>query len=105
MLRILCVPTKYHGENTDPEPRTLQKASSFRNLSSNEVRYKFREREKVKITFPAKPEANPTFDRDFVEVERYILRYAQSCSFHDGVVDDVVRYFSKLYKKLFISKR
>ena len=46
MLRILCVPTKYHRESTNTKSRTTQKAPSFRNLSSNEVRYKFREREK-----------------------------------------------------------
>ena len=63
-------PTVYHGENANLNSRTRQRASSFRNLSSNGVRYKFREREKVKITFPAKPEANLIFDRDFVEVER-----------------------------------
>ncbi len=56
-----------------PQNSHKPKSSSFRNLSSNEVRYKFREREKVKITFPAKPEANLIFDRDFVEVERNIL--------------------------------
>mgnify|MGYP004468367137 CR=1 FL=1 len=41
------------------EPRTSHspRSSSFRNLSSNEVRYKFREREKVKITFPTKSDA------------------------------------------------
>ena len=33
------------------------KTSSFRNLSSNEVRCKFREREKVRITFPTKSDA------------------------------------------------
>ena len=35
-----------------PQFKHCPKSSSFRNLSSNEVRYKFREREKVKITVP-----------------------------------------------------
>ena len=74
------LPPIHQGESVTPKLRTFPKASSFRNLSSNEVRCKFREREKVKITFPTKPEAERIFDRDFVEVERYILRCARSAS-------------------------
>ena len=37
-----------------PQNSHFPRSSSFRNLSSNEVRYKFREREKVKITVPHK---------------------------------------------------
>ncbi len=86
-----------------PQNSHKPKSSSFRNLSSNEVRYKFREREKVKITFPTKSDANPTFDRDLVEVERYILRYARSASSKSAtcVYGRRLRYFLKITSKTF----
>ena len=62
-----------------PQNSHFPRSSSFRNLSSNEVRYKFREREKVEITFPTKHDAKLIFDRDLVEVERNVQRFARSC--------------------------
>ena len=87
------LPPLHHGENANLKPRTFPRASSFRNLSSNEVRYKFREREKVEITVPTKSDAKHTFDGVLDDVERNILRYARSSSIHDGGVayDAVVR--------------
>ncbi len=91
-------------KNANPQVSHSPKSSSFRNLSSNGVRYKFREREKVKSSVPTKSDAKKIttrrlriwrrvavlsrirtapklpFDRDLVEVERNILRYARSCS-------------------------
>ena len=63
-----------------PRASHRPKSQSFRNLSSNEVRFKFREREKVEIIVPTKPEANLTFDGGLADVELYILRYARSAS-------------------------
>ena len=44
-------PPIHHGENANLKLRTFQKAPSFRNLSSNGVRYKFRERYKPQLQF------------------------------------------------------
>ncbi len=76
-----------------PQFTYTPKSPSFRNLSSNGVRYKFREREKVEITVPTKSDAKHTFDGVLDDVERNILRYARSSSIHDGGVayDAVVR--------------
>ena len=94
-------PPIHHGENANLKPRTFPRASSFRNLSSNEVRYKFREREKVKITVPIESDVKPTFDRDFVEVERYFLRYynlfpckAKVCTLNEVLRFEVFWFFS-----------
>ena len=86
-----------------PQNSHKPKSSSFRNLSSNEVRYKFREREKVEITVPTKSDANPTFDRDIVEVERYVQRLAQSASSKSAtcVYGRRLRYYLQITSKPF----
>ena len=56
LSRKLDFPRIPHKQ-AQPQFTHSPKSSSFRNLSSNEVRYKFREREKVKITFPTKSDA------------------------------------------------
>ena len=91
--RIKTFSRVLYGKNANLNSHTRQKAPSFRNLSSNEVRYKFREREKVEITVPTKSDAKHTFDGVLDDVERNILRYARSSSIHDGGVayDAVVR--------------
>ena len=42
--------TKFPMENANSRASHFPKSSSFRNLSSNEVRYKFREREKFGLS-------------------------------------------------------
>ena len=49
--------TEFPMSKRKPQFKHCPKSSSFRNLSSNEVRCKFREREKVEITVPTKPDA------------------------------------------------
>ena len=72
-------PPIHQGESVNPKLRTLQKAHLRRILLSSRARRKIGERCFLQITFPTKPDAKHIFDRDLVEVERNIQRFARSC--------------------------